>query len=158
MRGRGDRWRAAWNPGRGGHAGTDPRLALTRERAVAPLTALLIVAIVVSVLHYSDNVVNFEDYPQPGSGPAPSATVIALAWFVFTAAGLAGLALFRRGRVAAAAAALALYSASGLVGLGHYSVEGASAMPWWRHAHVVADIGCGVAVLAFAVWAARRWS
>ncbi len=109
-------------------------------------------------MHYSDNVLNFEDYPQPSSGPAPSATVIALAWFAFTAAGVAGLVLFRRGRVAAAAAGLALYSASGLIGLGHYAVAGASAMPWWRHAHVVADIACGVAVLAFAVWAARRLS
>lgn len=115
------------------------------------------VAIAVSAVHYTDNVVNFEDYPEPTSGPAPSSTVIALSWFAFTAAGLAGLALFRRGRVAAAAAALAAYSVSGLIGVGHYTVPGASAMPWWRHAHVAADIACGVAVLAFAVWAVRRF-
>jgi hypothetical protein len=29
-------------------------------------------------------------------------------------------------------------------------------MPWWRHAHIVADIACGFAVLAFAAWAVRR--
>jgi hypothetical protein len=136
---------------------SDPRPGLTPERAVAPLTALLVVAIAVSVVHYTDNVVNLEDYPEPTSGPAPSATVIAVSWFVVTAAGLAGLGLFRRGRVAAASAALAFYSVSGLIGLGHYTVPGASAMPWWRHAHVAADIGCGVAVLVFALWAVRRF-
>ncbi len=29
-------------------------------------------------------------------------------------------------------------------------------MPWWRQLHVAADIACGVAILAFVVWALRR--
>ncbi len=136
---------------------TDTRPTLTPERASALLGALLAVAIAVSVVHYADNFVNFEDFPEPASGPAPTATVIAVSWFVFTAAGLAALVLFRRGHVAAAGAALAFYSVSGLVGLGHYTVPGAGAMPWWRHAHIAADILCGIAVLAFAVWAVRRF-
>jgi hypothetical protein len=117
---------------------------------------LLAVAIAVSIIHYLDNLAHYADYPEPTSGPAPSATVIGLSWFVFTAFAVLAFELFRRGRVAAGAAALAVYSLSGLVGLGHYTVPGASAMPWWRHAHIVADIACGVAVLAFAVWAVRR--
>jgi len=129
----------------------------TRERALAALTALLAVAVAVSVVHYADNFFNFEDFPEPTSGPAPTATVIAVSWLVFTGFGLAALVLFRRGHVAAACAALAFYSVSGLVGLGHYTVPGASTMPWWRHAHVGADILCGIAVLAFAVWAVRRF-
>ena len=128
-----------------------------RERALVVLTALLAVAIAVSVVHYADNFLNFDDFPEPTSGPAPSATVIGVSWFVFTAFGLGALVLFRRGQVAAAAGALAFYSLSGLVGLGHYTVPGAIAMPWWRHAHIAADIVCGIAVLAFAVWAVRRF-
>ncbi len=131
-------------------------MSVSRDRALVLLAALLAVAIAVSVVHYTDNVLNFEDYPQPTSGPAPSATVIAVAWFVFTAAALAAFALFRRGHLAAAAAALAVYSLSGLVGAGHYTVPGAGTMPWWRHTHIVADIVCGIAVLAFAVWTARQ--
>lgn len=83
--------------------------------------------------------------------------MIAVSWFVFTAAGVAALLLFRRGHVAAAAGALAFYSVSGLVGFGHYTVAGAFGMPWWRQAHIAADILCGIAVLAFAVWAVRRF-
>lgn len=40
---------------------------------------LLAVAFVVSVVHYVDNYVNYEDYPQPGPGddlPAPSAGLV----------------------------------------------------------------------------------
>jgi len=70
--------------------------------------------------------------------------------------GAAGLLLFSRRRIPAAVACLAVYAISGLVGLGHYTVAGPTDMPWWRQLHVTADIACGVAVLAFAVWALRR--
>ena len=121
------------------------------------LEGLLAMAVLVSIVHYADNVANFADYPQPSSGPAPSSALIGVSWFVFTAFGFAGLVLYRRGRVRAAAACLAAYSISGLVGLGHYTVAGATGMPWWRQLHVIADIACGAAVFAFAVWAGR-WS
>ena len=45
---------------------------------------------------------------------------------------------------------LAAYSASGLVGIGHYLVDGATQTAWWWRLHVCADISCGVAVLALA--------
>jgi len=114
------------------------------------------VAIAVSVVHYVDNVANWADYPHPPTGPDPSRAVIAGAWVLFTAFALAGYVLLRRGHVTAAALCLALYSGSGLVGLAHYTVEGATGMPWWRQAHVLADILCGAAVLLFAVRLVRR--
>lgn len=127
-----------------------------RPAGFRTLVGLLMVGVLVSIVHYADNFANYADYPVPTSGPAPSATVIAVAWFVFTAFGAAGLVLFARHRVAPALACLAVYSVSGLIGLGHYTVPGATDMPWWRQLHVVLDIGCGVAVLAFAVWVLRR--
>ena len=51
---------------------------------------------------------------------------------------------------------LAFYSGSGLVGIGHYTVPGAMDMPVFRHAHVVADIALGVAMLVFVARAASR--
>ena len=119
------------------------------------LRIVLAVAVVVSVVHYADNYVNFDDYPQPSSGPAPSQAVIGGAWFVFTAFALTGYRLYRDGRLRPAALCLAVYSGSGLVGIGHYTVAGAADMPWWRQTHVVADILCGLAVLAFAFATAR---
>ena len=60
------------------------------DATLRTLRVLLAVAIAVSVVHYADNVANFADYPEPDSGPAPSRTVIAVAWFAFTAAAVAG--------------------------------------------------------------------
>lgn len=120
------------------------------------LQGLLVVAVLVSVVHYVDNVANYADYPVPSSGLAPSRDLIAVSWFALTGFGAAGLVLFTRGRNGWAVACLAVYSLSGLVGVGHYTVPGAFGMPWWRQLHIVVDIGCGLAVLAFAVWALRR--
>jgi hypothetical protein len=119
------------------------------------LLVLLGLAFAVSVVHYTDNFVNFDDYPQPGaesSLPAPGEGLIGASWFVFTAFGVAGLWLFLRGRIVPAAVALTAYSMSGLIGIGHYLVDGATDMVWWRQAHVVADIVLGVLVLTFALW------
>jgi len=120
------------------------------------LLALLLLAVVVSVVHYADGYFNYADFPASDSIPTPSRTLLGLSWFGFTAVGVLAYGLFLARRYTAAAVALALYSGSGLVGVGHYMVPGALDMPWWRHAHVVADVLCGLAVLAFALWIVRR--
>jgi hypothetical protein len=121
-------------------------------RAVRTLVAL---ALAVSVVHYLDNTVNYADFPEPTSGPAPSRALVGASWFLFAAAAVAAWRALDRRRFTAAAVLLALFSVSGLVGLGHYTVPGATDMPWWRQAHVVVDIACGVALLAAAVAVAR---
>jgi hypothetical protein len=128
------------------------------RHALRILTILFGVAVAVSVVHYTDNYVNYHDYPRSATLPNPSATTIVLAWFGFTSLGLAGYLFFRRGPSNLALLMLAAYSGSGLVGIGHYLVPGATAMPWWRQAHVILDIGCGAAIFAFAVWVSRRRS
>jgi hypothetical protein len=125
------------------------------RRAVRILSWVFAVAVVVSIVHYTDNYVNYHDYPQSRTLPNPSAALVLGAWFGFTAAGLAGYLLFRRRPSAVALVLLAAYSGSGLVGIGHYLVPGATSMPWWRQLHVSLDIACGIAVFSFAVWAAR---
>ncbi|MGI9084716.1 MAG: hypothetical protein ACR2FE_05415 [Aeromicrobium sp.] len=82
--------------------------------------------------------------------PNPPDWLIDRSWFTFTAFGVLGLWLFLRGSVAPAA--VAVYSGSGLIGFGHDAVPGATDMVWWRQAHVIADITCGVALFAFALW------
>jgi hypothetical protein len=124
-------------------------------RGIRFLTRLLAVAVVVSIVHYTDNYVNFHDYPQSSTLPNPSAGVIFASWFAFTAAGIAGYLLYRRSASRLALVLLVVYSGSGLVGIGHYLVPGATSMPWWRQAHICLDIACGIAVFAFAVWAER---
>jgi hypothetical protein len=144
---------------RGGRDGDgSARMSGWHPQAARLLTPLLALAIAVSVVHYADNYFNYADYPQSADLPNPAATTVLASWFAFTAAGLAGYALFRRGPSPAALLLLAFYSGSGVVGLGHYAVPGATAMPWWRQAHVIADILCGFAILAFVAWSIRRRS
>lgn len=119
------------------------------------VTLLFAAAVAVSIVHYVDNVVAYDSFPADGPLPDPPRWLIGAAWFVFTAAGIAGIAAYRRGDLQRAAVLLAVYSGSGLVGIGHYTVPGALDMPWWRHAHVIADIACGVAILFVALAAAR---
>ena len=125
------------------------------RRAVRTLSWILAIAVVVSIVHYTDNYVNYQDYPQPKTAPNPSAGLVLGAWFGFTAAGLAGYLLFRRGPSNLALVLLVAYSGSGLVGIGHFLVPGGTSMPWWRQLHVSLDIASGIAMFCFAVWAAR---
>jgi hypothetical protein len=125
------------------------------RRAVRILGWIFAVAVVVSIVHYTDNYVNFDDYPEAPKAVPTSAALVLGAWFAFTAAGLTGYLLFRRRPSDLALVLLAAYSGSGLVGIGHYLVPGATSMPWWRQVHVCLDIACGIAVFSFAVWAAR---
>jgi hypothetical protein len=116
------------------------------------LPVLFWTAVVVSIVHYTDNFANYSDYPH-GSGPEPSAGVVLAAWFVLTPFGLAGYLLYRRGEIRTGALLLVVYSTSGLVGIGHYAlVSGMTDEPVWRQAHVVADIALGTSLFAFALW------
>ncbi|MGH3568497.1 MAG: hypothetical protein ACRDRH_21220 [Pseudonocardia sp.] len=68
---------------------TEPSRA---ERAHTVLIAILGTAFLVSIVHYTDNYLGYEHYPQLESGPNPSASVILSAWFVFVACGVVVLA------------------------------------------------------------------
>lgn len=130
-------------------------------RATRVLGWLLGFAVLVSVVHYVDNYVNYDDYPVPAADsslPVPSAALVAFGWFLFTACGAVGLLLWFRRHITTSAIFLTGYSLSGLIGIAHYTVPGATDMLWWRQLHVVTDIACGFAVLAFALWAARNSS
>jgi hypothetical protein len=112
-------------------------------------------AVAVSIVHYTDNFLSYDDYPH-GTGLEPSAGVVLGAWFVLTPFGLAGYLLYMRGRIRAGAMLLVVYSTSGLVGIGHYTVAGMTDEPVWRQAHVVADVLLGAGIFAFAVWSILR--
>ena len=139
---------------------TAPRRPSAREhydhrKAVRNLSVILAVAVAVSIVHYTDNSVNIDDFPEPPNALPWSAESVLVSWFGFTVPGLAGYLLFRRSPSTLALVLLAFYSGSGLIGIGHYLVPGATSMPWWRQGHVILDITCGIAMFSFALWAAR---
>jgi hypothetical protein len=121
------------------------------------LQLLLGLAIPLSLVHYTDNYLAFEQYPQGrlfGRPLTPDA--IWIGWLLFTAAGVLGYLLYRRDRPLAASAALAVFSVGGLISLGHYGEPGMGRLAVWRHVAVWVDVLLGAAVLAFAVWTALR--
>ena len=119
------------------------------------LNIVFFVAVASSIVHYTDNYLAFDRFPDGGPGPQITADTIWIAWVVFTAFGVAGYLAYRRGRIRAGAALFGVYSLSGLIGLGHYTAPGMSELAWWRHLHIWVDIACGAAVLAFAFWSVR---
>ena len=127
-----------------------------RTRRTASSRSIVLVAIAVSIVHYTDNYTLYEEYPTSDTLPNPSQDLIGFAWFLFTAFALAGLYFLRTGNYIAAGISLAVYSGSGLVGIGHYAAGGTGDFPWWRHAHIVADVILGFAVLACALTLVRR--
>jgi hypothetical protein len=120
------------------------------------LNIVFFAAVASSIVHYTDNYLAFDRFPQGDTGPEITADTIWIAWVAFTAFGVAGYVAYRRGRVRRGAALLAVYSLSGLIGPAHYTAPGMSRLEWWRHAHIWVDIVCGVALLAFVVWSVRR--
>ena len=126
------------------------------RRALKILTVVFAAAIASSLVHYTDNYLAFDRFPLDEPGPRITSDSVWIAWIGFTAFGLPCYLLYRRGRNLLASALLAVYSLSGLIGIGHYTAPGMSELAWWRHLHIGVDILAGIAVMAFAVCSLRR--
>ena len=120
------------------------------------LNIVFFTAVASSIVHYTDNYLAFDRFPNDGVGPEITADSVWIAWIAFTVFGIAGYLLYRRGQIREGSALLAVYSISGLIGIGHYTASGMSELAWWRHVHIGIDILCGIAVLTFAIWSVRQ--
>jgi hypothetical protein len=120
------------------------------ERATRTLQVLLVSAFLVSIVHYVDNTVRFDEYAK-GEGPVTRA-MIPLAWLVFTAFGAWGYVQFRRGRFTAAAIGIAVYSTSGLIGLAHYTVAPPADFDTFQNVFIALDVLLGLSLVTFAFW------
>ena len=123
-----------------------------RKKPETVLLVLLAAAIVSTAIHYSDNTISIHQYPPP----EPSQALIVLAWLALTPFAVAGYALFRSGRALAASLCLAVYAPLALSTPGHFVSRGPARFPFWRDVSILSDGVLGTAVLAFAIWAARR--
>ena len=126
-------------------------------KALRVLQVVLGLAIASSVVHYTDNFLRFDKYPQdePQLVYQP---MIPISWVLFVAAGLYGYTLFKQGRVRAAAGWLGVFSISGLISPLHYLSEPMSEFDGLQNTFIWGDFATCVAVVAFAVWAWRSGS
>ena len=116
-------------------------------------------AVVSSAVHYIDNTANWADFPHPEPGsivPDPSDWLVAVSWFGFTSVGLLGVWWYAQNRILPAAVAIAVYSVSGTISIGHYLAPGATDMPPLRQLSIGIDITLGTLLLGLALWAALK--
>jgi hypothetical protein len=120
-----------------------PRLAL--------LKAIVTAAVVSTAIHYTHNFVEVHRYPGPhGAFDTITRVLIVVTWPVLTAIGLLGYRRYAEGRYQEARIGLAIYSATGIVTLGHF-VFGSPRIPALFYATLFTDALTGLAVLAFAL-------
>jgi hypothetical protein len=125
------------------------------DRRTLWLQIILLAAVLSSIVHYTDNTIRFDSYPQDDP-ELVSRPMIPVSWVLFTAFGALGYVLFRRNRWWAAAACLAVYSISGLISPLHYLYGSLSEFDVAQHVFILTDGIAGLAVLGFAVSLLRR--
>ena len=130
------------------------------EARVKPRTVLLVLlaaCIASTAIHYTDNTVSYDKYPQSDT---VTATVVALSWLLLTPAGILGYRLYTGGKLLTAYVALAVYSLVGLSTPWHYTSQGFSDFALLRNVSILTDGVTGAAVLLFVLWSAliaREW-
>jgi hypothetical protein len=114
----------------------------------------LIALFLSSVVHYTDNYIRLDQYPQ-GDPPSITRMKVLVAWTAFTAFGAAGYLLYRKGKSLEAAGCIAIYSISGLISFLHYGYGSLSDFDVLQHTFILMDGLTGIAALGLAIWLAR---
>ena len=124
---------------------------------LATVRRVFLAAAALSVVHYADNTVRFDDYDNGGTPGFITQASIPVSWVAFTVAGICGYLLLRRGNRSLAAALLGLYSISGLIGPLHYTDVLPGDFALYQNVFILTDTlaGIAVAVLAFRIATAR---
>lgn len=113
------------------------------------LLVMLIICILASILHYVDNIIFFDQYPEP-TWFNPS--LVDILWFVMTPIGIAGYVLWRRGRLSAAFGLLYLYVAMGQLTLGHYFYAPIWELTWKMNGLILLESFTALVFGIYLVW------
>lgn len=113
------------------------------------LKSLLIACIISTAIHFTDNYLYIENYPQP-DWITPSSVYIS--WIIWTVIGLTSYWLYRTKRFWLAYWCLTVYSFCGLDSLGHYLYGAISEFTMKMHFFIVTDGLTGLAILGFTLW------
>ncbi len=131
---------------------------MSRAPSASTVRWVVFGTIAVTLFHFTDNTINVDTYPKAGWQPDWFAAVVAVAWFLYTAVGVAAVRLYRRGRLQQAHVGLILYGLLVLSSLGHFLYGSPDELTTRAVISVFVDAAAGSIVIAIAVWsiAARR--
>jgi hypothetical protein len=110
-------------------------------------------ALLLSLVHYIDNTVRYDDYTG-GKSSFITRPMIPLSFVLFVAAGLAGYRALKQGNRTKGGWLLAVYSISGLVGVGHFSTVPPSDFSAFQLTFITLDFLAGLAVFVLAAMVA----
>ena len=132
------------------------------RRGPSPATVRWVVlgTVAVTLFHFTDNAINVDTYPKAGWQPAWFEVVVVVAWFLYTAIGIAGWRLYEQGRFGRAHVFLLLYGYAVISSLGHFLYGSPSELTTRGLISVFVDTAAGLLVIAVTAWsmAARRAS
>ncbi|WP_253274540.1 hypothetical protein [Nostoc sp. PCC 7107] len=121
------------------------------------LKILLIASIISTFIHYTDNYLFIEQYPQPAWITAPA---VYQTWLILTAIGITGYWLYKYQKYWLAYAFLFIYSLTGITSPGHYLYGKFSQFSAKMHLLIWTDGLTGLAILGFIFWSAiilKNW-
>ena len=113
------------------------------------LKILLVTCTISTAIHFTDNYLYIEQYPQP---EWISASSIYISWLVWTVIGVIGYWLYSSQKYWLAYLCLVIYSFCGIDSLGHYFYGAMSDFSVKMHLLILTDGLTGLAVLGFTVW------
>jgi hypothetical protein len=125
---------------------------------VATVRWLVLGTTAVSLFHFTDNAINVDTYPKAGWQPDWFPVLVVIAWFLYTAVGVAGWHLYERGRFRAANACLLIYGYLIVSSVGHFLYGSPDEFTTRGLISVFIDIAAGLLAMAVALWSmlARR--
>ncbi|MBW4564737.1 MAG: hypothetical protein KME32_27160 [Mojavia pulchra JT2-VF2] len=121
------------------------------------LKILLIASIISTGIHFTDNYLFIERYPQPNWITAPS---IYQSWLILTGVGIIAYWLYKYRKFWLCYGCLLAYSLTGLASPGHYLYGSFSQFSAKMHLFIWTDGMTGLAILGFIIWSAlilKQW-
>jgi hypothetical protein len=125
---------------------------MTRAPSVRTVRWVVFGTIAVTLFHFTDNAVNVDTYPKAGWQPDWFEAVVVVAWFAYTAVGVAGYRLYEQGRLGAAQACLLIYGYLVISSLGHFLYGSPDELTTRGLISVFVDVAAGSVVIAVALW------
>ena len=115
------------------------------------LLGLIIINIISTILHYTDNFISFDRYPAPNW---MNMHHVYLAWLLLFPFAVIGYVLYIKQKYWLAYLCLFIYSNTGAASMGHYFYGSISDMSWQMNASIALDIIAGISLNLFLFWSA----
>jgi CHASE2 domain-containing sensor protein len=123
-----------------------------RQPSTRVVAAVVFGAMGLTLIHFTDNAVNVDEYPKAGWQPDWFEWVVVAGWFVYSAIGVAGYRFYRERRYPAAHVALVVYGVAVASSVAHFLYGSPADMPVFSAVSVFVDLAAGLAVIGVAVW------